>query len=154
MDKSSIFFSKSTLESRKKETCEILEGVSIQRNSKYLGLPLVLGRSKKSVFAYIIERVTKKIRNWKSKFLSAAGKNVLLKSVIQALLVYTMFVFKLPKGLCQELTKLMANFWLSNGDNKKRMHWNAWDTITEAKEKRGLGFKDQGSSGFQCCITV
>lgn len=145
MDKSSIFFSKSTSENRKKEICDILEGVSIQRNSKYLGLPLVLGRSKKNVFASIRKRVTKKKKNWKSKFLIAVGKEVLLKLVIQALPVYTMFVFKLPKGLYQELTKLMANFWWSNGDNEKRMHWNAWDTITEAKEKGGLGglgFKD------------
>lgn len=58
----------------------------------------------------------KKMKNWKTKFLSQAGKEVLLKSRIQALPVYTMSCFKLPKGLCQELTKLMARFWWSNGE--------------------------------------
>lgn len=67
---------------------------------------------------------------------------MLLKYVIQALPVYTMSCFKLPKGLYQELTKHMANFWWSSGENEKKMHRIAWDTITESKEKGGLGFKD------------
>lgn len=98
MEKFAIFFSKNTNEDCKKAICEILNGVTVQEHSKYLGLPLVLGRSKKSVFDFIRERVVKKMKNSKTKFQSNAGKEVMLKSVIQGLPVYTMSYFKLPKG--------------------------------------------------------
>lgn len=43
-------------------------------HSKYLGLLAVFGRSKKEVFALVVERVSKKIKGWKEKFLSRAGR--------------------------------------------------------------------------------
>ena len=42
---------------------------------------------------------------WKGKYLSVAGKEVLIKSVAQALPIYIMSVFKLPLTLCDELMK-------------------------------------------------
>lgn len=38
----------------------MLEGVLMQNHSKYLGLSMVRGRSKKNVFDYIREMVVKK----------------------------------------------------------------------------------------------
>lgn len=57
-------------------------------NTKYLGLPSLVGRSKKRVFSFIKEKVWKRIRSWNSKLLSRAGKAVLLKSVAQAIPSY------------------------------------------------------------------
>lgn len=148
LDKSSIFFSRNTKKEQKEAICEVLPGVTMQDHSKYLGLPLVLGRSKKSIFSYIKERVTKKIKSWKSKFLSAAGKEVLLKSVVQALPVYTMSCFRLPKGLCHELSKTIASFWWSCGEKEKRMHWIAWEKLSDTKENGGLGFKGSQEQVF------
>lgn len=45
------------------------------------------------------------------KLLSQAGKEVLIKSVIQAIPTYNMGVFKLPKGLLQELNKMVRGYW-------------------------------------------
>lgn len=59
-----------------------MSGVAVHTSCKYLGLPLVLGRSKKNVFDYIREQTMKKIQNWKNKFLSPIGKEVLLKAVV------------------------------------------------------------------------
>jgi hypothetical protein len=47
---------------------------------------------------------------WKEKYLSTAGKEVLVKSVAQALPVYIMSVFKLPLTLCDELMKQIRAF--------------------------------------------
>lgn len=52
MDKSTIFFSKSTNEASKQTICDLLNGVAIKTHSKYLGLPMVLGRYKRSVFDF------------------------------------------------------------------------------------------------------
>lgn len=42
---------------------------TILRHAKYLGLPMVFGRSKKEIFALVKERVWKKIKGWKEKLL-------------------------------------------------------------------------------------
>ena len=61
----------------------------------------------------------KKLQGWKEKLLSQAGKEVLIKSVIQATSTYTMSCFKLPKGLIKELEVLIRKFWWGySGDNR------------------------------------
>lgn len=71
---------------------------------------MVIGRSKKQVFNYIKERVEKKVLNWKTQFLSPAGKEIMLKSVALALPVYCVSVFRLPKGLCDDIAKILSRF--------------------------------------------
>jgi hypothetical protein len=43
--------------------------------------------------------------NWADKNMSMAAKEVLIKSVAQAIPTYTMGVFKLPASTCEEFTK-------------------------------------------------
>jgi hypothetical protein len=77
----------------------------------YLGLPSFVGKSRKQAFCNILGRVSQKLGNWKVKFLSQAGKEVLLKAVVQAIPTYSMGVFQLPISLCKEINKLMQEFW-------------------------------------------
>lgn len=85
----------------------------------------MLERSKRNVFDYIRERTIKKIRRWKAKFLNAAGKEVMIKSVIQVLPVYIMSCFRLPKSICQEISRQIANFCWNNGEHNRKLHWIA-----------------------------
>ena len=68
-------------------------------NDKYLGLPAHVGADKSDCFKFLIERIVKKISGWKEKLLSAGGKEILLKIVIQAIPTYAMSVFKIPKKM-------------------------------------------------------
>lgn len=62
----------------------------------------------------------KKLQGWKKKLLFQAGREVHIKSVIQAISMYTMSCFKLPKGLIKELEVLIRKFWWGyNGDLRK-----------------------------------
>jgi len=80
-------------------------------NEKYLGLPIYMGKSKKQTFAYLKERVWKRIQGWKEKLLSKAGKDVLIKAVAQAILTCAISCFDLRKGLCDEISNMICHFW-------------------------------------------
>lgn len=60
---------------------------------KYLGLPSLIGKSKKRVFNFLKDRLWNKIQGWSVKCLSRAGKAVLLRSVAQAVPSYVMSCF-------------------------------------------------------------
>lgn len=79
----------------------------------------------------------KKIKNWKNNMLSPAGKEVLLKSVALALPVYCMSCFRLPKGLCTDITRLMSEFWWGQQEKEHKIHWVAWNKMIENKERGG-----------------
>nr|XP_027122107.1 uncharacterized protein LOC113739060 [Coffea arabica] len=106
----------------KVEILRILGGMQQVRQSKYLGLPMVIGRSKRQVFNYIKEKVLRRLKGWKEKLLSQAGKEVMLKSVILAMPAYAMNCCRLPKNLCKEISREMARFWWGNGEDKKKIH--------------------------------
>ncbi|CAA0824107.1 Unknown protein, partial [Striga hermonthica] len=52
MDKSSIFFSKNTTINIRNVICSSFVGISCVKSTKYLGLPLGIGRKKKEIFRY------------------------------------------------------------------------------------------------------
>lgn len=110
---------------------------------RYLGLPLLIGRSKKTVFSFLKDRMCRKIQGWSSKFLSKAGKAVLLRNVAQAVPTYNMSCFLLPKSLCEELQRMMNNFlWGSGKDLNKGIRWLSWENMSMAKCRGGMGFRD------------
>jgi hypothetical protein len=81
---------------------QILEASGIlttQRYDTYLGLPALIGKSQIRAFQSIKNRVWKWLQNWKLKILSQVRKEILLKTVIQAIPMYSMSVFLLPKVL-------------------------------------------------------
>lgn len=47
---------------------------------------------------------------WKGKLISKGGKEILLKSVVQALPHYAMSIFKLPMSICKSIEKSIAKF--------------------------------------------
>lgn len=82
----------------------------VDKQEKYLGLPTIIVRSKKAIFSSLKDRIWKKLQGWKEKFLSRAGKEILIKSVIQAIPIYMMSIFRLPDGLIDEIHALFARF--------------------------------------------
>ena len=70
------------------------------------------------------------------------GKEVLVKSVAQAIPSYAMSVFELPKGICKSITDEIAGFWWGDNEEKKKMHWFAWWRLCIPKKEGGSGFRD------------
>jgi len=76
-----------------------------------LGPPCLSRRSKQQVFDFVQVRVWKKLKGWKENFLSFAAKEVLIKSVIEAIATYVMSCFKLPDELCDHVEGMISKFW-------------------------------------------
>lgn len=92
----------------------------------YLGLPEKICGSKRQVFAFIRDRLNRRINSWSARLLSKGGKEVLLKSVAQALPTYVMSCFLLPKDIITKLQGAIAKFWWNTKANNKGLHWIAW----------------------------
>ncbi|XP_062020933.1 uncharacterized protein LOC133737384 [Rosa rugosa] len=120
LQKSSVVFSSNVGMDSQHFLASILGVQRVSDHGQYLGLPLHVGRSKVAVFAYLKERLTKKLVSWRAKTLSIGGKETLIKAVAQSVPQYVMNCYLLPKSLCDDLQQLCAQFfWGSTDDQKK-----------------------------------
>lgn len=85
--------------------CTTLRVPEIEKTGKYLGIPSDWGSSKKEMFAWILARVNSKLESWKESLLSKAGKEILIKSVVQAIPQYAMSIFRIPVSICRAIEK-------------------------------------------------
>ena len=67
---------------------------------------------------------------------------MLIKALAQSIPTYSMGVFQLPKGLCEELDAMCARFWWGQVGNERKIHWRSWSKFTESKRMGGMGFRD------------
>jgi hypothetical protein len=58
----------------------------------------LIGRSKENSFKELKERIAKKLNEWSERLLSKAGREVLIKAVMQAIATFTMSYFCFPKS--------------------------------------------------------
>ncbi|XP_019196124.1 PREDICTED: uncharacterized protein LOC109190114 [Ipomoea nil] len=96
-----------------KEDVVVLLGVDEGDTAgRYLGLPLA------------------KVQSWNARFLSRAGREVLLKTVIQPMPSYVMMVFLLPIGLCKEIETIMNEYWWTDSAGQVRgIKWKSWEGL-------------------------
>ncbi|XP_042958243.1 uncharacterized mitochondrial protein AtMg00310-like [Carya illinoinensis] len=142
-EKTAMFFSSNTDSENRRKI--LREGGDLVKGSyeRYLGLPTLVGKSKYNTFRCLKEGVWQKINNWKNSFLSSAGKEIMIKTVLQAIPSYTMSVFKLPKKLiCKELNGMLAKFWWGNQQRECCIQWRSWKKMGQSKENGGVGFRD------------
>uniref|UniRef100_A0A803Q3E0 Reverse transcriptase zinc-binding domain-containing protein n=1 Tax=Cannabis sativa TaxID=3483 RepID=A0A803Q3E0_CANSA len=80
--------------------------------------------------------------SWEGRFLSKASKELLLKTVAQALPNHAMSVFLLPLKTCKSLESIMSKYWCQSSKQSRRVSWMSWNKLCRHKHKGGLGFKD------------
>ncbi|XP_060969497.1 uncharacterized protein LOC115713198 [Cannabis sativa] len=145
LNKSSVFFSSNTDVGTRDSILSTLHMRAADDHSLYLGLPSRVGRNKNVTFGFLKEKVRKRIHKWDSKLFSRAGKEVLLKSVIQSLPTYAMSVFLIPLEICKDVDRLMGRYWWHTKSSQGQgIHWRSWNKLCLHKHQRGLGFQNLG----------
>ena len=139
--KTSLFFNSNTTHKVQEEIKSRFGAQVIKQHKKYLGLPSLVGKNRKKSFKEMKDKLARKLAGWKEKFLSKAGKDILIKAMAQAIPTYSMSCFKISDSLCEEMTSLMRNFWWGQKKDERKMAWISWDKLCTTKSQGGMGFK-------------
>ncbi|XP_058726534.1 uncharacterized protein LOC131597891 [Vicia villosa] len=142
LTKSKVFFSRNLSLPVQEDLANIMGVQYVLGTGKYLGLPSMIGRRKRAIFSFIKDRIWNRINSWKGRSLSRAGKEIMIKSVLQAIPTYIMSIFILPDVVINDIEKMLNSFWWGGGSNSKGIRWKAWDKLTCPKADGGLGFRD------------
>ncbi len=107
-----------------------------------MGLPSIIGRAKKKAFNEIKDWIWRRLQGWKEKLLSQAGREILIKAVIQAISTYAMSVFQFPAGLCADICSMANRFWWGQMGGNRKIHWVGKHKLIKPKLEGGMGFRD------------
>ncbi|KAK8952445.1 hypothetical protein KSP39_PZI004212 [Platanthera zijinensis] len=140
LHKSRVVFSRATPEVVAEDITAILGVDRCARHELYLGVPAAVGRSRHRCFAYIMDRVWKRIQGWKVRFLSQAGREILIKAVLTAIPTFVMSCFRLPRRFVVKLESLVSSFWWDGG-GRRGLRWKSWRSLCEAKAAGGMSFR-------------
>lgn len=108
--KLTLYFRRNTDETVKEAICNELQVQREEGEFVYLKVPVCIGQKKKQVFAYIKDKIWKRIQTWKTRKLSKAGKELMIKTVAQAIPNYVMGLCLLPMDLCDNIEKMLKAY--------------------------------------------
>ena len=106
--KTTLFFSRNTRTNVKQNIQNMMGARIMDDCEKYLGLPMASGKSKVNTFKDLQEKITRRVMGWKKKIISKAGREILIKTIVQAIPTYSMSIFKIPKTLCDTINSTVA----------------------------------------------
>lgn len=142
VNKSSICFSANTSQEIKDDIKRILGMEEMGDSAQYLELLTFWGQSKREALGFLRDRIIRKTQGWANLHLNQASKEVLIKSVLQSIPLYSLMCFKLPLSICKCLNSIISKFWWGSSNSERSIHWGAWYKLTDPKSMGGLSFKD------------
>lgn len=83
----------------------------------------------------------KQVNSWNSRFLSKAGREVIIKFIAQTIPAYCMNIVQIPITILNELHRMLNVYWWS-GKREGRHDINqlAWEKMCGSKKDRVMGF--------------
>lgn len=117
--------------------------VEAREETKYLGLPNMIGRNKSKAFRYLKDKMLQRVFTWKENWISQEGREILIKNVAQAIHVYAMSLFLLPTEITKYFERCLLRYWWgSKGNATSGVHWMRWEKLSNHKMNGGLSFRD------------
>ncbi|CAN1746300.1 Putative ribonuclease H protein At1g65750 [Linum perenne] len=140
--KSKVFFSKNTPRILSREITNCLGIEATQDLGRYLGAPILHGRVTKQSYAFLLDRLDKRLAGWKGENLSLAGRVTLASSVLNSLPCYIMQTALLPVSLCDKIDRKIRNFIWGSSEGNRKIHNVNWETVCKPKCEGGLGLRN------------
>lgn len=106
-----------------------------------LGIPEDISGSKCKLFEFFKDKLNHRINGWSGRWLTKAGKEILIKVIALALPTYVMSSFLLSLEICDKLASAIARYWWSTNPPKRGMHRARWEKLCYPKEEGGMGFR-------------
>nr|GEU47367.1 RNA-directed DNA polymerase, eukaryota, reverse transcriptase zinc-binding domain protein [Tanacetum cinerariifolium] len=100
---------------------------------KYLGSRVGDLMSRIQSWSEIIEGMEARLSRWKLKTLSIGGRLTLIKSVLGAINIYHMSMFKVPMQVLQKLESIRAIFFNGTDVNSRKPSWVRWKNVMAAR---------------------
>jgi hypothetical protein len=108
----------------------------------YLGVPLSDKKLSCSEWNGVIEKVQRKLPNWKGALLSIGGRLVLINSVLSSTPLYMLSLYKMPVKIKIKLDSIRCHFLWQSTSTKKRFALIKWTKICMPRQFGGLGILD------------
>ena len=110
---------------------------------RYLGLPLAEGRLRTRDWQPVISKIEARLGGWEARLLSRGCRLVLLQSVLAAIPIYFMVIFRIPVGVQRLIEGIMQRFfWQGARPSETRgVALVAWRTVCCPKSLGGLGIR-------------
>nr|GEZ28813.1 RNA-directed DNA polymerase, eukaryota [Tanacetum cinerariifolium] len=110
-------------------------GCSIMDNQfRYLGVKIGGNMSRHKAWEEVVLKLRSRLSKWKVRTLSIGGRFTLLKSVLGASPLYTLSIFKAPKGVLKEMESIRI-FFIGADNLDRKITWIAWDKVLASKKK-------------------
>ncbi|GKE01820.1 hypothetical protein Tco_1389803 [Tanacetum coccineum] len=139
--KSCVCFSSNVPGERVNEVSGILRIDHTDDLGFYLGMPTINGRVTKATFQHIIDKVGKRLSEWKAKCISLAGRTTLTKLVLSSPAYYSMQTIKIPRSVCDSVDRKSRMFIWGGSNDKKKIHFLSWNTLQRQRKEGGIGIR-------------
>ncbi|XP_021994626.1 uncharacterized protein LOC110891242 [Helianthus annuus] len=112
---------------------------------RYLGVPLISSGLVYKDCSVLMESLDKRIKHWRNKLLSFAGRLQLIVSVLSSMHIFWSSVFLLPNRVIHELEAKMRNFlWSQDVAFHRGKAKVSWKVVCLPKYEGGLGIRRLG----------
>ena len=100
---------------------------------KYLGFYLKLNAYYKDDWMLLLAKLEKRFLGWSYQWLYRAGRLVLVKSALEAILFFWMSLSWIPKGILDRICKVCFSFLWRGCEDHYVMAWVCWEQISIPK---------------------